>query len=174
MKKYPSLPLLLLFPTLLTCVGRAEDSALADREVPGARSGLSFAGEDDGPPPTLTLAQFKKAVAKVQMPGFQRMPELAAGGGLGLIMVGQGESGLTIMGHGLSTATEFEREAAGKLSRFKHKGHDAFFAQLTDEEGEEMAFIIVKYPEHRMALMITGKPVTPRAELMKLLSQIEM
>ncbi|MBK8477331.1 MAG: hypothetical protein IPL39_13845 [Opitutaceae bacterium] len=162
-----------MLPLLLTGVGRADDMASADRDSPAVRGGRDDS-EDDGPPPTLTLAQFKKAVAKVQMPGFQRMPELAAGAGLGLILVGENESGVTIMGHGLRTGEQFEKGAAGKLSRFKHQGHEAFFAELTDDEGEKMALLIVQYPEHKMSLMITGKPVMSRAELMKLLAQVEL
>jgi hypothetical protein len=169
MKKIPLVSFVLLFPFLLACPGRAADSASAGYAAPRVAD-----TEDNGTAPTLTLAQFSKAVAKVQMPGFRRMPELAANGGLGLIMVGANESGLTIMGHSLSVGEQFEKEAAGKLSRFKHKGHNAFFAQIADEDNEEMAFIIVQYPEHQMSLMITGKPVMPRAELMKLLSQIDL
>lgn len=160
---------------LLTSVGCADDSDSAP-PAPGSDGARVELGgdEDDGPPPTLTLAQFKKAVAKVQMPCFQRLPELAAGGGLGLILVGDNDNGLTIMGLGQRTGEQFEKGAAGKLSRFKHKGHEALFAQMTDGDGEEMAFIVVQYPEHQMTLLITGKPVTSRAELMKLLAQVEL
>lgn len=137
----------------------------------GDESGES--DEDLGPPSTLALPKFKAAVAKVQLPGLQRMPVISQDGDHGLILAG-GESGFTIMAQRAALGAQFELGAAGKLSRFKHKGHDAFFAQMTDPDGEEMAFILVKYPEYNMGLMVSGKPVQPRAELMKLLAQVEL
>ncbi|HPO00711.1 MAG TPA: hypothetical protein PK879_08385 [Opitutaceae bacterium] len=130
--------------------------------------------DDDGPASTLTFAQFKKAVAKVQMPGHQRMPEITADGDHGLILVGPEENGYTIMAQRAGIGEKFEKGAAGKLSRFTHKGHEAFFAQITDEDGEDMAFILVKYPEYRMGLFVTAKPVTTRQRLMMILSQVEL
>lgn len=132
------------------------------------------AEDDDGPASTLTFAQFKKAVAKVQMPGCQRMPEITADGDHGLILVGSDEKGYTIMAQRAGIGEKFEKGATGKLSRFTHKGHDAFFAQITDEDGEDMAFILVKYPEYRMGLFVTAKPVTTRQGLMMVLSQVEL
>lgn len=129
--------------------------------------------EDLGPPSTLSLAKFKAAVAKVQLPGMQRMPVISQDGDHGLMLAG-GESGFTLMAQRAALGAQFELGAAGKLSRFKHKGHDAFFAQITDPDGEEMAFILVKYPEYNMGLMVSGKPVQPRGELMKLLAQVEL
>ena len=132
------------------------------------------AEEDDGPASTLTFAQFKKAVAKVQMPGCQRMPEITTDGDHGLILVGSDEKGYTIMAQRAGIGEKLEQSAAGKLSRFTHKGHEAFFAQITDEDGEDMAFILVKYPEYRMGLFVTAKPVTTRQRLMMILSQVEL
>ena len=131
-------------------------------------------GDEDGPPSTLSFAKFKQAVAKVQIEGFHRMPEITTEGDHGLIMADAAESGWTIMAQRAGIGEKLEKAAAGKLSRFKHKGQDAFYARITDEDGEEMAFIVVKYPEYNMGLFITAKPVATRAELTKVLSQVEL
>ncbi len=148
---------------------RAEEPAEAAHLAPPAE-----ADEDNGPPSKLPLATFKAAVAKVQVAGLRRMPELSAEGDHGLILVGPDDTGLTIMAQRAGVGARLEKGAAGKLSRFVHKGHEAFFAQITDDDGEEMAFILVKYPEHNMALFITAKPIATRAELMKVLAMVEL
>ncbi len=153
----------------------AAPAALAQAEdEPELPAGVSEEAEDDGPPSTLSLAQFREAVAKVQMEGFHRMPEMSQDGDHGLILVSPPERAFYVMAQRASIGEKFEKGAAGKLSRFTHNGHEAFFAQLKDEEGEEMAFIIVKYPEHRMGLFLSAKPVVRRAELMKLLAQVAL
>lgn len=149
---------------------RAEESDEAER----APFAAAEPGEDDGPPSTLPLATFQAAVAKVKVERYQRMPELSFEGDHGLILVGPEEKGLMIMAQRAGIGAKLEKGAAGKLSGFKHKGRDAFFAQMTDDDGEAMAFIVVKYPEHNMGLFVSGKPVTSRAELMKLLAQVEL
>lgn len=164
---------LLVLAAFLSGPIRADEAEPTEPRPPSVRNDES-GDEDDGPPSTFAFAEFKKAVAKVQLPGFQRMPEISAEGDHGLILAGPDDTGLMIMAQRAGIGERFEKLAADKLTRFKHKGHDAFFAQLTDPEGEEMAFIIVKYPEHRMGLFISGKPVRPRGELMKLLGQVEM
>ncbi len=137
-------------------------------------AGVSEAAEDDGPPSTLTLAKFKEAVAKVQMEGFHRMPEMTEGGDHQLILVSPPERAFYVMAQRASIGEKFEKGAAGKLSRFTHNGHEAFFAQLKDEEGQTTSFILVKYPEHRMGLFISAKPAARRAELMKVLAQVTL
>ena len=134
-------------------------------------------GEDDedlGPPSTLPLAKFKAAVAAVQLPGFHRLPVITQDGDHGLLLADDEERGWTVMAQRAAIGEQFEKGAAGKLSRFKHKGRDAFYARMTDPEGEEMAFIVVKYPQYNMGLFITAKPVTTRAELMKVLAMVEL
>lgn len=158
---------------LFTSTVFAEDDETAPPTL-AAQAAAADEREEAGPPPALTFAAFKRAVAKVQVPGFQRMPEISADGEHGLILVGPNESGFTIMAQSARIGDEFERGAAGKLSRFQHQGHDAFFAELTDDDGEKMACIVVRYPEHRMVLFIAGKPVKPREELMKLLAQVAL
>ncbi len=136
--------------------------------------GVPVARDDDKPLSALSLAQFKEAVAKVQVDGFHRMPEMSEGGDHQLILVGPSERAFYIMAQRASIGEKFEKGAAGKLSRFVHNGREAFFAQLKDEEGEETAFIIVKYPEHNMGLFVSAKPMVRRAELLKLLAQVEL
>lgn len=159
----------------MTAGGEGADSDLVAQAMKRAQaeSDDDEGDEDLGPPSTLPLAKFKAAVAKVQQPGLQRMPVISQDGDHGLILAGD-ETGFTIMAQRAALGAQFEQLAAGKLSRFKHKGREAFFAQITDPEGEEMAFILVKYPEYNMGLMVSGKPVQPRAELMKLLAQVEL
>ena len=130
--------------------------------------------EDLGPPSTLPLAKFKDAVAKVQLPGFQRLPVISQDGDHGLLLADNEEHGWTIMAQRARIGEQFETGAAGKLVRFKHKGHDAFYARITDDEGEDMAFLLVKYPEYNMGLFVTAKPVTTRAELMKVLAMVDL
>jgi hypothetical protein len=130
--------------------------------------------EDSGPPSTLPLAKFKAAVAKVQVAGCQRMPVISQDGDHGLILAGDEDQGWTIMAQRATIGEQFEAGAGAKAARFKHKGHDAFFARITDPEGEEMAFIVVKYPEYNMGLFITAKPATTRSELMKVLALVEL
>ncbi len=163
----------LALSVLLSIAARAEDADSAIPHPPGAHDDAG-GDEDEGPASTLPLAQFKKAVAKVQLPGFHRMPEISADGDHGLVLADDKNQGWTIMAQRASIGAQFEKGAAGKLSRFKHKGHDAFFAQITDDDGEDMAFIVVKYPEHNMGLFITAKPVTTREELMKVLAMVEL
>ena len=131
-------------------------------------------GDEDGPPSTLSFAKFKQAVAKVGIEGFRRMPEITTEGDHGLILADDEDQGWTIMAQRSGIGAKLEKEAAGKLSRFKHKGHDAFYARITDPEGEEMAFILVKFPEYNMGLFIAAKPVAERDELMKVLAQVEL
>lgn len=174
MKKHHALFLLIaLLAASFTISARAEESDLPEHGLAAGR-GAAEADEDEGPPSKLPFAKFKQAVAKVAMPGFQRMPEMTAEGDHGLILIGENGSGINIMAQRASVGEQFEKGAAGKLARFKHKGRDAFFAQITDDEGEDMAFIVVKYPEHNMGLFITAKPVITREELMKVLAQIEL
>ena len=136
--------------------------------------GVPVARDDDEPPTALSLAKFKEAVAKVEVEGFYRMPEMSEGGDHQLILVRPPERAYYVVAERLGFGAKFEKSAAGKLSRFSHNGHEAFFAQLKDEEGEAMSFLFVKYPEHRMGLFISAKPVARRAELMKLLAQVEL
>lgn len=139
-----------------------------------AESGEGEDDEDLGPPSTLPLAKFKAAVAAVQLPGFHRLPVISQDGDHGLLLADDDERGWTVMAQRAAIGEQFEKGAAGKLSRFKHKGRDAFYARMTDPEGEEMAFIVVKYPEYNMGLFVTAKPVTTRAELMKVLAMVEL
>ncbi len=154
-----------------------EGMAEAQSLVGGARPGSdeeNGEAEDDGPPSTLPFAKFKQAVAKVQVSGFHRMPEITTEGDHGLILADDEDQGWTIMAQRSGIGAKLEEEAAGKLSRFKHKGHDAFYARITDPEGEEMAFILVKFPEYNMGLFVAAKPVAERDELMKVLAQVEL
>ena len=154
--------------------GMAEAQSLVGGARPGSDEEDGDADDDDGPPSTLPFAKFKQAVAKVQVDGFRRMPEMTTEGDHGLILADDDENGWTIMAQRAGIGAKLEKLAADKLSRFKHKGHDAFYARITDPEGEEMAFILVKYPEYNMGLFIAAKPVPDRAALMKMLAQVEL
>ena len=125
-------------------------------------------------PVTLTREQFDRATAGVRLEGFIPGPAFSAAGSHMLTLIGADERGFSLSALPLVDGAKLALIPGATVARFQHRGHAAFFVRATDEEGEPMSALVVEYPEHRMALMIAGRPATDRAPLDQLLGQVAL
>ncbi len=123
----------------------------------------------------LSSEQFEAIVVKLHLPGYTTMAPESVGGGhtVNLIDTRGGAMGVTILP--LAIADGLEKNEALKIeSKFEHKKHAAFAGVLADATDGDSAIVLVRYPEKKLALLVSCNPVQPKEELLKLLEQIEL
>ena len=123
----------------------------------------------------VTFAEFGTLVSKLHVSGYTVMaPESEDGGHtVNLIDTKGGAMGVTLLP--LPIADGLEKNTALKVdSKFEHDGHPAFVGVLTDPKEGDASIIVVRYPERKLALQVSAKPVKTKEELMKLLGQIDL
>ncbi len=118
--------------------------------------------------------KFAKIVAKLHVSGHTTMAPESLGGGhtVNLIDTKGGAMGVTLLP--LEVADGLEQSDSLKVeSNFKHDGHGALAGILKGDEGDS-SIVMVRYPEKKLALLVSSNPVRPKEELMALLTQIEL
>jgi len=123
----------------------------------------------------LTSAQFGEVVSKLHVSGYTAMAPESDGGGhtVNLLDTRGGALGVTILP--LSIADGLEKNASLKVdSKFDHEGHAALSGVLSDPAEGDSSILLVRYPERKLALLISATPVKPKEELMQLLAQIDL
>ncbi len=123
----------------------------------------------------LSSEQFEAIVAKLHLPGYTTMAPESIGGGhtVNLLDTRGGAMGVTILP--LAIADGLEKSEALKVeAKFEHKKRPAFAGVLADAADGDSAIVLVRYPEKKLALLVSCNPVKPKEELLKLLEQIEL
>ena len=123
----------------------------------------------------VTSAEFGTLVSKLHVSGYTVMAPESEGGGhtVNLIDTKGGAMGVTLLP--LQIADGLEKNAALKVdSKFEHDGHPAIVGVLADPSEGDSSIVVVRYPERKLALLVSATPVKPKEELMKLLEQIDL
>ena len=123
----------------------------------------------------LSFEEFGELVSKLRVPGHTVMAPESAGGGhmVNLLDTYGGALGVTVLP--LAIADGLEKSDALKVdSRFNHQGHAAIAGILADPADGDSSVVLVRYPERKLALLLSSTPVAPKEELLKLLEQIDL
>lgn len=123
----------------------------------------------------VTSAEFGAIAAKIHVAGHTVMAPESEGGGhtVNLIDTKGGAMGVTVLP--LSIADGLEKNPALKVdSKFEHDGHPAVAGVLSDPAEGDSSIVLVRYPERKLALLVSATPAKPTEELMKLLAQIDL
>lgn len=129
----------------------------------------------DGTSVRLSFEEFREIAGKLHVPGYTTMAPESAGGGhlVNLIDTRGGALGVTILP--LAIADGLEKSEALKVdSKFDHQGHAAIAGVLVDKDEGDSSIVLVRYPERKLAILVSGTPVKPKEELLKLLEQIDL
>jgi hypothetical protein len=123
----------------------------------------------------VTSAEFGTIVSKLHVSGYTVMAPESDGGGhtVNLIDTKGGSMGVTMLP--ISIADGLEKNAALKVeSKFEHDGHPAIAGVLADPNEGDSSIVVVRYPERKLALLVSATPVKPKEELLALLAQIDL
>ena len=123
----------------------------------------------------LTAGEFRDLITKIRVPGYTAMPPESADGGHAANLIDSRGGALGVKVLPLSAAEQFEKNPGLKLDpRFDHQGHAAVSGVLGDKDEGDSSIVLVRYPERKLALLVSSNPVKPTAELLKLLAQIDL
>jgi len=123
----------------------------------------------------LSAKEFGEVVSKIRVRGYTTMAPESEGGGhtVNLIDTRGGAMGVTVLP--LKIADSLEKSPSLKVeSKFDHEGHAAIAGVLADPNEGDSAVVLVRYPERKLALLVSSTPVKPKEELLKVLAQIEL
>ena len=123
----------------------------------------------------VTSAEFGTIASKLHVSGYTVMAPESDGGGhtVNLLDTRGGVLGVTMLP--ISIADGLEKNASLKVdSKFEHDGHPAVVGVLADPSEGDSSIVLVRYPERKLALLVSATPVKPKEELMKLLEQIDL
>ena len=123
----------------------------------------------------LTGEEFQAVVAKIHVSGYTTMAPESAGGGHTVNLINSRGAALGVTVLPLAIAEQLEKNPSIKLDpKFDHQGHAAISGVLPDSDEGDSSIVLVRYPERKLALLLSSNPVQPKEELLKLLEQIDL
>ncbi len=151
------------------------DAAPAPKPAAEKKPAPKPAPKSESPSVRLSSEEFGEIAAKLRVAGHTTMAPESEGGGhtVNLIDTRGGAMGVTVLP--LKIAEGLEKSPSLKVeSKFEHQGHAAIAGVLADPNEGDSAVVLVRYPERKLALLVSSTPVKPKEELLKLLEQIDL
>lgn len=123
----------------------------------------------------LNSAEFGALIGKIRVPGYTAMAPESEDGRHTVNLINSRGAALGVTVLSLSGAEQFEKKSGLKLDpKFDHQGHAAVSGVLANKDEGDSSVVLVRYPERKLALLLSSNPVQPKEELLKLLGQIAL
>ncbi|MBK8477326.1 MAG: hypothetical protein IPL39_13820 [Opitutaceae bacterium] len=151
----------------------APKKPVVDEEAPAPVVKPKPAPKGDGV--KLNSTEFGALIGKIRVPGYTAMAPESAGGGHTVNLLNTRGGALVVTVLPLSVADGLEASGAFKVdSKFDYQGHAAISGIRADPFEGDSSIVLVRYPERKLALLLSSNPVQSKEELLKLLEQIAL
>lgn len=151
----------------------APKKPVVDEEAPAPVVKPKPAPKGDGV--KLNSTEFGALIGKIRVPGYTVMPPESEDGRHTVNLINSRGAALVVTVLSLSSAEQFEKKPGLKLDpKFDHQDHTTIFGVLANKDEGDSSVVLVRYPERKLALLLSSNPVQSKEELLKLLEQIAL